>query len=1175
MANKKVVSVLSTAAIGTLIASAVGTTALAKVDGLVVKNAEGTYLNYDLTELQESAVENYLGNEEGAVLYKSFDAARANLVSYHDDKTGFIDAKAIAEAAKDAILNGEEFDVNKFTEASKETALPGTVYKAVVKDGVVVKGEEVKPNGDDDDQDEDLKVVSVKSINAAQVKVTFNRALTEDERDEAEDLDNYTLNNSKGDEVEDVFADVDVEEGSKEAILTVDYNRIGDDDDDYQNQASYKLVLDENITGTEVSKEFKVSDFEIPEVTSVEVVGIRTIKVKLSEPIVAKKDKELKDTFEINDEEYSIDKVTSINNGTELNIELYSDLEDGEELTVDVKSEAEDYAGYSLKKAQFKTKVNFDKSDLVIEGYKKAKDREITLVFNKDVKFADYEDYTKIVAESAKNDPDYEGFKNVPDNDDVIKSFYHTTSKNTVEAVEIDGNEVTLYFGDDYQLPETAYVFVDADVLQDLWEKENDDLNIKVNVVKDNQRPEIKKIEQDEDSNYKIIITFNEDIEKKSSEDKGNYTVKDKDGKELRISKAEKTDDDEVTLTLSKELEDGDKYEVTVEDVEDKAGNKISKVTKTFTAKETQAVKADDITVRYYDAGKSNQKIVVDFDTKMLADGSRYAINNLENYDLTVDGVTVNLGDYDGASIKAVEGNKKAEIKLPGNIKENNKDDKFNFAIAKQITLDINKVDDANGNRTNVIKDLEVKAKGEIGLDDDIVAIDTETIKMVLEDEVDFENSDVEIGYYDASNKWNKIVPSSTKVEKKDGVTTVTYKLKEKDQLAYNGKYQGKYDLYINTVSKTESENRYGDTLKAGVSKDPEWKVLDKIAPALALIDEDEPQTIKYSPEVALDDRDDYEDAVRVVKYNASTNTATIELIFEEDIDTKVNPNMFKTDDSDVKVKSATVNGNVLTLEVKANDDDYDDAEDFVGLEISSGSNEIFDLAEDVDGEPDPNGAAFTTEVQLSLVDEEKMDTVAPVISGAKDVTLKVGDEFDPTEGVTATDDVDGSVDVRVTGKVDTSKSGKYEITYTAIDKAGNKATKTITVTVTEPVAVEFTGELEGVEVVNVAGSLQADLSGVEEQTKINEFTVNSKEYANAKITNVKVKGANGSEITRPVDISFDGDGNAKVKLSDVLGDLDKEKDGVSLKRVQEAFGNTATVTLTIDGKDVTINLTL
>ncbi|MFU0825783.1 Ig-like domain-containing protein [Clostridium sp.] len=220
--------------------------------------------------------------------------------------------------------------------------------------------------------------------------------------------------------------------------------------------------------------------------------------------------------------------------------------------------------------------------------------------------------------------------------DDVIESFYHTTSKNTVEAVEIDGNEVTLYFGDDYQLPETAYVFVDADVLEDLWEKENDDLNIKVNVVKDNQRPEIKKIEQDEDSNYKIIITFNEDIEKKSSEDKGNYTVKDKDGKELRISKAEKTDDDEVTLTLSKELEDGDKYEVTVEDVEDKAGNKISKVTKTFTAKETQAVKADDITVRYYDAGKSNQKIVVDFDTKMLADGSRYAINNLENYDLTI-----------------------------------------------------------------------------------------------------------------------------------------------------------------------------------------------------------------------------------------------------------------------------------------------------------------------------------------------------------------------------------------------------------------------------------------------------------------------------------------------------------------------------------------------------------
>lgn len=52
----------------------------------------------------------------------------------------------------------------------------------------------------------------------------------------------------------------------------------------------------------------------------------------------------------------------------------------------------------------------------------------------------------------------------------------------------------------------------------------------------------------------------------------------------------------------------------------------------------------------------SNQKIVVDFDTTMLADGSRYAINNLENYDLKVvkcgETYTINLSDYNAATLK-------------------------------------------------------------------------------------------------------------------------------------------------------------------------------------------------------------------------------------------------------------------------------------------------------------------------------------------------------------------------------------------------------------------------------------------------------------------------------------------------------------------------------------------
>lgn len=77
------------------------------------------------------------------------------------------------------------------------------------------------------------------------------------------------------------------------------------------------------------------------------------------------------------------------------------------------------------------------------------------------------------------------------------------------------------------------------------------------------------------------------------------------------------------------------------------------------------------------------------------------------------------------------------------------------------------------------------------------------------------------------------------------------------------------------------------------------------------------------------------------------------------------------------------------------------------------------------------------------------LDTEAPVIT-AEDVTINVGDEFDPTAGVTAVDDVDGDVSERIviTGEADTEKEGTYTLTYTVKDAAGNEASLERTVTV-------------------------------------------------------------------------------------------------------------------------------
>lgn len=84
-----------------------------------------------------------------------------------------------------------------------------------------------------------------------------------------------------------------------------------------------------------------------------------------------------------------------------------------------------------------------------------------------------------------------------------------------------------------------------------------------------------------------------------------------------------------------------------------------------------------------------------------------------------------------------------------------------------------------------------------------------------------------------------------------------------------------------------------------------------------------------------------------------------------------------------------------------------------------------------------------------SNVNENTPDITAPIItlSGDNPITLKVGDTYSEA-GATAKDDVDASVAVDISGTVDVSTPGTYNIKYNAKDVAGNPATE-ITRTVT------------------------------------------------------------------------------------------------------------------------------
>lgn len=88
------------------------------------------------------------------------------------------------------------------------------------------------------------------------------------------------------------------------------------------------------------------------------------------------------------------------------------------------------------------------------------------------------------------------------------------------------------------------------------------------------------------------------------------------------------------------------------------------------------------------------------------------------------------------------------------------------------------------------------------------------------------------------------------------------------------------------------------------------------------------------------------------------------------------------------------------------------------------------------------------------------VDKSGPQIIGVTDVTINVNQEFDPYEGVTAIDNVDGDVtsEIVVIGLVDADKPGEYQLVYRVSDAAGNITEVTRIITVVDNVKPVITG---------------------------------------------------------------------------------------------------------------------
>ncbi len=95
-------------------------------------------------------------------------------------------------------------------------------------------------------------------------------------------------------------------------------------------------------------------------------------------------------------------------------------------------------------------------------------------------------------------------------------------------------------------------------------------------------------------------------------------------------------------------------------------------------------------------------------------------------------------------------------------------------------------------------------------------------------------------------------------------------------------------------------------------------------------------------------------------------------------------------------------------------------------------------------------GLLFTLAACGDNGDDTPDGTDTATISGVAEVTLTVGDSFDPMTGVTANDTADGDItsSIAVTGDYDLDTTGNYTLTYTVVGSDGNTVTETRTVIV-------------------------------------------------------------------------------------------------------------------------------
>ncbi len=621
-----------------------------------------------------------------------------------------------------------------------------------------------------------LKVQSVVANGLLQVIVEYNNTSWAD-ADELIVKDNYIFEDQDGNALLDVnddpveIADIKV----KDKVVTITF------EEPVEQQSEANLTVSDKILPVEADFDFVFFDTKPPVAVSAAAVGKQTLKVTFSEPVNS--DTVSSSDFTVDNGDMFIKDVTMMNNNTEANIELYAELEAGT-LKVTVGSGIEDYAGFKTSSKTFDVRVVVDTTAPSVVGYKDATTTGVTLIFNEDIVLTD----------------DYR----------ANASIYHTNTSNLAAPIsddDINGKELKLDFSANKMPEGNAYLYILADTFMDLWDNENSKQTLLVRVSVDDVKPTllgISVVSEDE-----IELTFSEAVDESTAEDLDNYTLQNSSGSSMndmidRAVRGSGEDTDKVTIIFEEALLGN--YKLVVENVEDLAGNEISKVTRNFTVTDLTAPVASSFSAKLYNPDADVQTLVVRFGEAMATSG-KYAVNDLEKYVLED---TKFLSELDDVTISMIESNKAVEIKIPKS--------SLDLEEGENYRLQIGRIADAAGNYTVVmVNTLYVKDAGSV-LVEEAKLISSTRVEVTFEDRLVSINNNDFVVYSDANgnNKYDTAEKLTvTRVSSginSDGNTVLTLTLSAK--VGTDAKsVTGNHDIAFAVISQN-SKNQYNEVVE-------------------------------------------------------------------------------------------------------------------------------------------------------------------------------------------------------------------------------------------------------------------------------------------------------------------------------------------------------------------------